>query len=193
MAKKKTEKPVLMAVSVAAGFPSPAEQYVEAPLDLNELLVRKPAATFFVRAAGDSMVGAGICSGDILVVDRSLEAVDGSIVIAAVDNEFTVKFLRKDFPDGTAKRRAADRRGSATGFTGAVSGVTSAGSPLNTTGKPGCRIHQRIDSPTFGSTVASRVRLEAANRRYKPILFDEGMELRIFGVVTAVIHQFVKP
>lgn len=131
----KRSLPPLMGTPVAAGFPSPAEQYIESPLDLNELLVRQPAATFFVRAAGDSMIGAGICPGDILVVDRSLVAMDGSIVIAAVDNEFTVKYLRHD---------------------------------------------------------ASGVRLESANKKYKPITFDEGMELRLFGVVTAVIHQFLK-
>ncbi len=127
--------PQLMETPVIAGFPSPAEQYVESPLDLNELLVHQPAATFFIRASGDSMLGAGIHSGDILVVDRSLEAVDGSVVIAAVDNEFTVKYLRRD---------------------------------------------------------QTGLRLEAANRKYRPLLFSEGMELRLFGVVTAVIHQFVK-
>ncbi len=132
---KTEEKPPLMTSPVVAGFPSPAEQYIEMPLDLNELLVGKPAATYFVRAAGDSMLGAGIRPGDILVVDRSLEAADGSIVIAAVDNEFTVKYLRRD---------------------------------------------------------ANGVRLEAANRKYKPILFSGDMELRLFGVVTAVIHRFVK-
>ena len=141
MQQKKTAKqtecgnPPLMATPVVAGFPSPAEQYIESPLDLNELLVHRPAATFFVRAAGDSMTGAGIRPGDILVVDRSLEARDGSIVIACVDNEFTVKFLRSD---------------------------------------------------------GERWYLQPANRKYKPITFSEGMELRIFGVVTAVIHQFVK-
>ena len=66
---------------VVAGFPSPAEQYVERPLDLNELLVARPAATYFVRAEGDSMEGAGIRSGDLLVVDRSLEPVNGSVPI----------------------------------------------------------------------------------------------------------------
>ncbi len=129
------KRPFLLLNPVVAGFPSPAEQYIESPLDLNELLVRKPAATFFVRAAGDSMLGAGIRPGDILVVDRSLEPEDGSIVIACVDNEFTVKYLRKD---------------------------------------------------------ATGVRLEAGNRRYQPIVLQEGMELRIFGVVTAVIHRFIK-
>lgn len=128
----------LMAASVIAGFPSPAEQYVERPLDLNELLVARPAATYFVRAEGDSMRGAGIRSGDLLVVDRSLEPEDGSVVIACVDGEFTVKILRRDHDSGA-------------------------------------------------------VRLEAANPAYPPISFSGEMELRVFGVVTAVIHRFAGP
>ncbi|MGN0880558.1 MAG: LexA family protein [Oligosphaeraceae bacterium] len=94
---------------VAAGFPSPAESYAEHPLDLNELLVHRPAATFFVRACGDSMVGAGIQDGDILVVDRSLEARHGSIVIACVDGEFTVKYLHRH-PQGGASLVPANPR-----------------------------------------------------------------------------------
>lgn len=122
-----------MGSTVVAGFPSPAEQYVERPLDLNELLVARPAATYFVRAQGDSMEGAGIRSGDLLVVDRSLPAADGSVVIAAVDGDFTVKTLRRG-PGG-------------------------------------------------------EVLLEAANPGYAPIRFSGEMELRVFGVVTAVIHR----
>ena len=80
--------------SVVAGFPSPAEQYLEPPLDLNELLVRCPAATYFVRVEGDSMSGAGIHDGDLLVVDRSLRPADGDVIIASVDGDFTVKTLR---------------------------------------------------------------------------------------------------
>lgn len=125
----------LMSCAVVAGFPSPAEQYIERPLDLNELLVARPAATYFVRAAGDSMTGAGVQDGDLLVVDRSLEAEDGSMVIACVDGcEFTVKTFRRD---------------------------------------------------------AAGVRLEAANPAYRPIRFAGEMELRVFGVVTAVIHRLV--
>lgn len=77
-----------------AGFPSPAEQYLEPPLDLNELLVKRPAATFFVRVQGDSMIGTGIHDGDLLVVDRSLRPASGDIIIACVDGDFTVKTLR---------------------------------------------------------------------------------------------------
>ena len=80
---------------VAAGFPSPADDYVEKSLDLNELLVQKPAATFFVRAQGESMLGAGIHPNDILVVDRSLEAVPGKVVICAINGELTVKRLER--------------------------------------------------------------------------------------------------
>lgn len=93
---EKNEVPPLLGNIAACGFPSPSEQYVESPLDLNQLLVKNPAATYFVRVSGDSMTGAGIHSGDILVVDRSLDAADGDIVIACLDNEFTVKYFRRD-------------------------------------------------------------------------------------------------
>lgn len=78
---------------IAAGFPSPADDHLEAPLDLNAHLVKHPAATFVVRVDGDSMTGAGIYNGDLLVVDRSLEAKSGSIVVAVVNGELTVKRL----------------------------------------------------------------------------------------------------
>ncbi|WP_261841043.1 translesion error-prone DNA polymerase V autoproteolytic subunit [Aliamphritea ceti] len=84
----------LFGETVPAGFPSPAQDYVERSLDLNELCIQHPAATYFVRAQGDSMQGAGIFDGDILVVDRSLKARHEDIVIACLDNEFTVKQLQ---------------------------------------------------------------------------------------------------
>ena len=80
---------------VSAGFPSPADDYMEDRLDLNRYLVKHPAATFFVRASGDSMIGAGIHSGDILVVDRSLESGNNSVVIAVINGELTVKRITK--------------------------------------------------------------------------------------------------
>lgn len=79
---------------VPAGFPSPAQDYVEGTLDLNELCIKRPASTFMVRVSGDSMEGVGIFANDILVVDRSLEARHGDTVIATVDGEFTVKELQ---------------------------------------------------------------------------------------------------
>jgi len=76
---------------VPAGFPSPADDHVEASLDLSQELIGKEEATFFVRVAGDSMTGVGIHDEDILVVDRSVEPESGSIVVAALDGELTVK------------------------------------------------------------------------------------------------------
>lgn len=80
---------------VQAGFPSPADDHLEDSLDLNKYLIHHEESTFFVRAQGDSMLGAGIYPGDILVVDKSLDAKNGKIVIAVVDGEFTVKRLQK--------------------------------------------------------------------------------------------------
>jgi DNA polymerase V len=98
-----------IAGSVAAGFPSPAEQYLEPPLDLNAFLVKRPAATYFVRVKGDSMEGRGIRDGDLLVVDRSLDACDGDVIIAAVDGEFTVKTICFDSGrPGEVRLRAAN-------------------------------------------------------------------------------------
>lgn len=85
----------LYSSTVRAGFPSPADDYIETMLDLNEYLIKHPAATFFVKASGESMINAGIHSGDILVVDRSLEATHGKIVIVALNGELTVKRLSR--------------------------------------------------------------------------------------------------
>lgn len=79
---------------VQCGFPSPAADYVEQRIDLNELLIAHPSATYFVKASGDSMIEGGISDGDLLVVDSSRTAGHGDIVIAAVEGEFTVKRLQ---------------------------------------------------------------------------------------------------
>ncbi len=81
----------LYSSSVSAGFPSPGDDHIEETLDLNKHLIHKPAATFFVRASGDSMIKAGIHDGDILIVDRSISPTNKKIVIAAVDGMLTVK------------------------------------------------------------------------------------------------------
>ena len=91
----KREGPPLYLSPVAAGFPSPAEDYVDRTLDLHEHLAPNHAATFFVRASGESMIRAGIHDGDLLVVDRSLTPGNGSVVIAAVEGELTVKYLAR--------------------------------------------------------------------------------------------------
>jgi DNA polymerase V len=89
----------LYLAKVPAGFPSPAEDYLSTQLDLNEHLIKHPAATFLVRASGSSMVDAGIHENDILVVDKSCPPISGKIVIAAIDGQLTVKRLHKK-PDG---------------------------------------------------------------------------------------------
>lgn len=81
---------------VAAGFPSPATDHIDRRLDLNEYLVLHPEATFFLRVKGDSMTGAGIHHGDLLIVDRSLEAASGRVVVAALNGELTVKRLHRN-------------------------------------------------------------------------------------------------
>ena len=85
----------LYSSKVQAGFPSPADDYIERYLDLNAEYIKHPSATFLVTATGDSMIDAGIYSGDVLVVDKSLDAVDGKIVIAAINGELTVKRLSR--------------------------------------------------------------------------------------------------
>lgn len=150
--------------SVVAGFPSPAEQYREPPLDLNELLVKRPAATYFVRVSGDSMSGAGIFDGDLLVVDRSLRPADGDIIVACVDGDFTVKTLRV----GNGER----------GMGNETKGAGERGTGKN----PGER----------GRGNGEAIRLEAANPEYPDIVLKPGQELDYFGKVMACIHLFAQ-
>ena len=81
---------------VSAGFPSPAEDYEDIELDLNKYLIKHPEATIFIKAQGDSMIGASIHEEDILIIDRSIEAVSGSIVVGVINGEFTLKRLIKE-------------------------------------------------------------------------------------------------
>lgn len=78
---------------VAAGFPSPADDYLDGGLDLNEHLIEHPAATYFARAEGDSMIELGIFTGDLLIIDRAVQAVDGDVVVVAIDGQLTIKRL----------------------------------------------------------------------------------------------------
>lgn len=88
-----SQKLPLFLSSVQAGWPSPADDYIDEEINLHELAVRNPAATFFLRAAGESMLGVGIHDGDLLIVDRSAEATHNRVVIAALDGELLVKKL----------------------------------------------------------------------------------------------------
>lgn len=85
---------------IHAGFPSPAQDYMEGLLDLNKELVRHPAATFYGRVVGDSMVDAGIDEGDILVIDKALEPSEGDRVVCFIDGEFALKILSFKKPEG---------------------------------------------------------------------------------------------
>jgi DNA polymerase V len=91
----KSVKLPLYTAKISAGFPSPAEDYIDKKLDLNEYLIKNPTATFFVRVSGNSMINAGIHDGDILVVDRSLDPLNNKIIIGVVNGEFTVKRILK--------------------------------------------------------------------------------------------------
>jgi DNA polymerase V len=80
---------------ISAGFPSPAEDYIDKSLDLNEYLIKHPSATFFVKVQGDSMINAGIHHGDILIVDRALEPAHKKIIVAVINGELTVKRMHR--------------------------------------------------------------------------------------------------
>ena len=91
-AAKKFKIP-LLTDSVSAGFPSPADDYTEENIDLNEHLISNPFSTFFLKVKGDSMINAGIKDKDLIIVDKSLIAKPGNIIIAMIDGEFTIKRL----------------------------------------------------------------------------------------------------
>lgn len=88
-----TQLALSYAPGIKAGFPSPAEAYEVEVLDFNKDMIRHPDTTFYGRVRGDSMIDAGICDGDILVIDRSLTPANGDVVVAYFDNKFTVKFF----------------------------------------------------------------------------------------------------
>lgn len=89
--KKKLD--LLIAPQIKAGFPSPAADYLQESLDFNRDLIKHPEATFYGRVDGDSMIDAGICDGDIAVIDRSVEPMNGDVVVGYINGEFTIKFL----------------------------------------------------------------------------------------------------
>lgn len=90
---------------IHAGFPSPATDYMTQAIDLNKELVRHPAATFYGRVVGDSMIDAGVEEGDILVIDKSLEPQDGDMAVCYIDGDFTLKYLKFNGGPGSADRR----------------------------------------------------------------------------------------
>ena len=106
--KDKKELPGMAHDGIHAGFPSPATDYMTQAIDLNRELVRHPAATFYGRVVGDSMIDAGVEEGDILVIDRSLDPRDGDMAVCFIDGEFTLKYL-KFREDGMVLVPANDR------------------------------------------------------------------------------------
>lgn len=132
MEEKDNILPGMAQDGIHAGFPSPATDYMTQAIDLNKELVRHPAATFYGRVVGDSMIDAGVEEGDILVIDRSLEPQSGDMAVCFLDGEFTLKYLHID-----------------------RSGLT----------------------------------LVPANPEYPEIKVGEGMEFKMWGVVTYVIKK----
>ena len=106
--KDNNELPGMAQDGIHAGFPSPATDYMTQAIDLNRELVRHPAATFYGRVVGDSMIDAGVEEGDILVIDRSLDPRDGDMAVCFIDGEFTLKYL-KFREDGMTLVPANDR------------------------------------------------------------------------------------
>jgi len=101
---------LLLAPSIKAGFPSPADDYRHDSLDFNRDLIRHPETTFYGRVDGDSMIDAGICDGDIAVIDRSVEPSDGDVIVGYVNEEFTIKFLDlKHKDEGFIELRPANK------------------------------------------------------------------------------------
>ena len=127
-----TRKLPLFTVPVSAGFPSPAEEYVEQLLSLDEHLVKHPQATYLAKVKGDSMMEAGINTGDVLIIDKSLTPANNKIVVAIIDGEFTVKRYIKE---------------------------------------------------------KGEISLVPANNAYKPIKVNGSQDIKVWGVVTYIIHK----
>lgn len=100
-----------LAPSIMAGFPSPADDYQHDSLDFNHDLIRHPEATFYGKVEGDSMIDAGICDGDIAVIDRSLEPRHGDVIVGYINREFTIKYLDLTHKaEGYIELRPANKR-----------------------------------------------------------------------------------
>lgn len=145
---------------VKAGFPSPATDYEEAKLDLNTHLIAHPNATFFVHVDGDSMIDAKIQSGDIAIVDRSLEALNGDVIIALVNDEFTMK--RLEIRDRKGEVLLDEKTGKA----------------------------DKKARLTIATQNTKQIRLLPENPEFEPIEITGNMTFSVWGVVTSVIHRF---
>ena len=169
--------------SVHAGFPSPAQDYMNTFIDLNAELVRHPAATFYARVVGDSMVDAGVEEDDVLVVDKSLEPREGDMAVCFIDGEFALKFISfKDpsdasVPDGDASAVAdiyPDRARSVGSY------HRSRRRPVYRASKPGV---------SYDILPHKKMWLLPANEKYQPIEVTESNDFTVWGIVTYVIKK----
>jgi DNA polymerase V len=172
---------------VQAGFPSPATDYQEAKFDLNTHLIANPNATFFVRVDGDSMVGANVQSGDIAIVDRSLEARNGDVILAVIDGDFTIK--RLEITDKKAKTHNA-----VTNFE-PIKEIKVNTKTVTLEVKYGYEAKSKTPHKLKKITLSSnthnfkRIRLLPENSAFAPIEITGNMTFVVWGVVTSVIHR----
>ena len=160
--------PKMAEEGIHAGFPSPAENYMTGGIDLNRELVRHPAATFYARVVGDSMIGAGVSEGDILVIDRSLEAREGDMAVCFIDGEFTLKYLSFSDPES--------------GFYGAAASVPSGA--VSSGGASSCAA-----GGGAGCSKGDSLWLVPANPAYRPMKVTVENDFTLWGVVTYVIKN----
>ena len=151
--------------TVHAGFPSPAQDYMNTFIDLNKELVHHPAATFYARVEGDSMVDAGVEEGDVLVVDKSIEPREGDMAVCFIDGEFALKFI--SFKDPSA---------------GASEGDLHRDSPQRSkkASKPGV---------SYDILPHKKMWLLPANEKYPPIEVTDSNDFTVWGIVTYVIKK----
>lgn len=147
---------------VHAGFPSPAQDYMNSFIDLNKVLVRHPAATFYVRVVGDSMVDADVDEGDVLVVDKSIEPSEGDMAVCFIDGEFALKFISFRNPDSVVDGYERQREKSVKAS------------------KPGI---------SYDILQHKQMWLLPANSKYPPIEVTESNDFTVWGVVTYVIKK----
>ncbi len=147
---------------VHAGFPSPAQDYMNSFIDLNKELVRHPAATFYARVVGDSMVDADVDEGDVLVVDKSIEPSEGDMAVCFIDGEFALKFISFRDPDKL---------------------VDSGGSVLKKS------VKSSRPGVSYDILKHDRMWLLPANSNYPPIEVTEANDFTVWGIVTYIIKK----
>jgi DNA polymerase V len=164
--------------TVHAGFPSPAQDYMNAFISLDKELVRHPAATFFARVVGDSMVDAGVEEGDVLVVDKALEPQEGDMAVCFIDGEFALKFISFVEPMVAGEESAA---------------APYASRPNRVNGRSSRSARQPIKASkpraSYDILEHKKMWLLPANEKYPPIEVTESNDFTVWGVVTYIIKK----